>query len=223
MISFVGASSRGGFSTKAATRPSSSVGHDAEGGGVGHRVEGDGALGAARAVEGHESGQVEIGEDIAVDHDEGLVDAGERGGEPDGAGRVERLGLDGVRQAHAGDPAIGIGLHEGIGQVAEREDGLIDAVGGEVTEHTLDHGHPDDREHLLGGRERQRAEPRPLAAQRGQPLSLLGRRGGRRLRRRRGRRSDVVVVTGAVVVVVPTAPCVEVVPAAVVVVVATGA
>ena len=80
-------------------------GHDAEGGRVGHRVEGDRPLGAPLAVEGHEAGQVQVGQDVAVDHDEGLVDAGEGGGEADGAGRVERLGLDGVGQPDSRRPA----------------------------------------------------------------------------------------------------------------------
>ena len=39
---------------------------------------------------------VEVGEHVAVDHDEALVDAGVARGEADGAGGVERLGLDGV-------------------------------------------------------------------------------------------------------------------------------
>ena len=57
-----------------------------------------------------ESGEIEVTEHVTVDDDEGLVDSGESGGEADGAGRVERLGLDGVGQPHAGDLAVGIGL-----------------------------------------------------------------------------------------------------------------
>jgi hypothetical protein len=64
--------------------------------------EGDGALGAALAVERHQRREVEIGEHVAVDDHEGLVDPAEAGGEADGTGRVERFGLDGVGQADAG-------------------------------------------------------------------------------------------------------------------------
>ena len=206
------------------TRPSIIGGHHAEGGRVGHRVEGDGALGAALAVEGDQGRQIEVGEHVAVDHDEGLVDAGEGGGEPDGAGRVERLGLDGIGQPHAGDPAVRVGLQKGVGQVAERKDRILDAVGGEVAEHPLDHRHPDDREHLFGRRERQRPEPRPLAAHEDNRLHYLVvvvDEGFVVVVDEAG--VDVVVVSGADVVVVADCTVLDVVPAAVVVVVATGA
>ena len=72
--------------------------HHAEGRRIGHRMQGDRPLGAALAVEGHEAGQVEVGEHVAVHHDEGLGDAGERRGKAHRARRVERLGLDGVGQ-----------------------------------------------------------------------------------------------------------------------------
>ena len=172
-------------------------------------MEGDGALGAALAMKGHQRRQIEIREHISVDDDEGLVDAGERGGEADGAGRVERFGLDGVGHTHAGDPAVRVGLHEGVGQVAERKDGVIDAVRGEVPEHPLNHGNADNGEHLLGGRERQGAKPRPLAPNEDDCLHYLvvvvdeG---------------FVVVVTAGFVVVVAGALVVVVTPAAVVVV-----
>ena len=45
---------------------------------------------------------VEVGEHVAVDDDEGVVDAGRPGGEGDGPAGVQRLGLDGVAQRHAG-------------------------------------------------------------------------------------------------------------------------
>ena len=79
-------------------------GHHAEGGRIGHRVQGDRPLGAALAMEGHQARQVEVGEDVTVDDDEGLVDAGEGRGEADGPGRVERFGLDRVGQAGSRPP-----------------------------------------------------------------------------------------------------------------------
>jgi hypothetical protein len=52
-----------------------------------------------RTVEVHQLRHVEVGEDVAVDDDERLVDACRVGSETDGTGRVERLGFDGVAQA----------------------------------------------------------------------------------------------------------------------------
>ena len=95
-----------------------------------------------------------------------------------------------------------------------------------MPEHALDHRNADDREHLLGRRERQGTQPRPLAADEDDRLHYFvvvvrGRRGGRGGR--------VVVVAGVVVVVaagalvvVAVGAVVVVAPATVVVVVATG-
>ena len=77
-------------------------------------------------------GEVEVGEHVAVDHDEALVDAGVAGGEADGAGGVERLGLDGVVEPHPGADAVGVGRREGVGPEAERQHRLVDAVAAEV-------------------------------------------------------------------------------------------
>ena len=51
-------------------------GHDAEARRVLDRCEGDGALAAVRVVERHERADVEVGEHVAVDDEEALVDAG---------------------------------------------------------------------------------------------------------------------------------------------------
>ena len=66
-----------------------------------------------------ERGDVEIGQHVTVGDDERVVDAGVLGGEPDRAGRVERLGLDGVVERDAAAPAVGEGLDERLGQEAE--------------------------------------------------------------------------------------------------------
>ena len=102
-----------------------------------------------RVVEGDEGGEVEVGQDVAVDDDEALVDAGVAGGEADGAGGVERLGLDRVAQPHAGARPVGIGSLEGVGPVAERQHGLVDPVAGQPGDDPLDHRPVDDRQHLL--------------------------------------------------------------------------
>ena len=48
------------------------------------------------SVEAHQRADVEVGEHVAVDDEERVVDAGFERGEADGAGGVERLGLDRV-------------------------------------------------------------------------------------------------------------------------------
>ena len=82
----------GGFSTKASTRPSVVGGHHAEADGSSTGVRAIVASAAPLAVEGHQGAEVEVGEDVAVDHEERLVDAGVAGGEGHGSGSVEGLG-----------------------------------------------------------------------------------------------------------------------------------
>jgi hypothetical protein len=86
---------------------------------------------------------------VTVDHHEALGDAGVVGGEADGPGGVERLGLDGVVQLDAGARAVGIRVGEGVGLVPERQHRLGDAVGAQVGDDVLDHRPVDDRQHLL--------------------------------------------------------------------------
>ena len=117
-------------------------------------------------MEGDQRADVEVGEDVAVDHEEPLVDAGLEGGEADGAGGVERLGLDGVVQLHAGAAAVGVGVHEGVGPVAERQDGVGRRRSGAELERRPARSSVDRTigEHLLGGVEGQRAEAGAEAA-----------------------------------------------------------
>src|SRR5262245_25093420 len=137
--------------------------HDAVARRVGHRVQGDRALGPGGVVEGDEPPDVEVGQNVAVEHQEPLGDARVAGGEQDGPGRVERLGLDGVVQRGAGAPTVGVAPPEPVRAVAERQHDVVDAVVGEVADDMLDHRPVDDRQHLLGPRQRQgsqaRAEP----------------------------------------------------------------
>jgi putative FmdB family regulatory protein len=73
-------------------------------------------------------GDVEVGEDVAVDRQHPLVQPGDPGGERNGSGGVERLWLHRVEQTHAGAGAIGELGGEGVGLVAEREHDLVHAV-----------------------------------------------------------------------------------------------
>ena len=74
--------------------------------------------------------EVEVGEHVAVEHEEALGDAGVERGEADGAGGVARLGLDGVVEVDAGAAPVGVGGLEGVGPVAQRQHGLGRRRGG---------------------------------------------------------------------------------------------
>ena len=91
-------------------------------------VQRDRGLGTNAVVEGDQTGDVEIGEHVAVHHDEALVDAGVDGREADGAGRVEGLIFYGVVQLDARAPTVGVGGREHVGAVPEREHGMVNAV-----------------------------------------------------------------------------------------------
>jgi hypothetical protein len=122
------------------------------------------SLGTALSMECDEGAEIEIGEHVAVDDDKGLIDAPVEGSEPDRTGRVERFGLDGIRQRDPRRTSIGVGLLEGVREVAQRKNCLVHAVRRQVRQHPLDHGHPDDGQHLFGYRQREGTQPRPLAA-----------------------------------------------------------
>ena len=158
LMRFVGASSRGGFSMNAITRPASSVGTtpniDGSSTGVRWRVPS-----APRARwKSTSDAHIEIGEDVAVHDEKRLVDAGLTGREADGAGGVERLRLDGVAQTHTGAGGVRERFDERVGLVPERQDRLVDAERREVADHPVDHRPMDDRQHLLRLAERQRSQ-----------------------------------------------------------------
>lgn len=93
-----------------------------------------------RTVEVHQLRHVEVGEDVAVDDDERLVDACRVGSETNGTGRVERLGFDGVAHGDTGTRAIGERLHERLGLETQRERHLGDATTAEAGDQPLDDG-----------------------------------------------------------------------------------
>ena len=66
-----------------------------------------------------EGGCVDVGEHVSVEDEEGVVDPGRLRREPHGAGGVERLRLDGVRERDPGHPIVGKGREECVGAVAE--------------------------------------------------------------------------------------------------------
>jgi hypothetical protein len=123
------------------------------------------ATGIVATVEGHQGGHVDIGQDVTVDGDEGLVHRSEPRREPDGtrpcpAVRAPRRRTTGSRRHHR----IGIGGGEGVGTVAERKDRLVDPGVGQMDENPFEQRDLDHGEQLLGRGVRQGTKPRPLAA-----------------------------------------------------------
>ncbi len=114
-------------------------------------------------MEADQRAHVEVGEDIAVHDQKGVVDPTVGSGEGDGAGGVQRRGLDGVAEPDAPGPILGKGAEEGVRSVAERQQRLLHAVGGQVGEHALDHGLLDHGEQLLGGGVGEGSKARSLA------------------------------------------------------------
>jgi hypothetical protein len=112
-------------------------------------VQGNSALGTSRPVKGHQRRQVQVGQHIPVDHHERVLHPTVGGREADGTSGVERLGLDGIDQGDAGSTAVGVGLPERVGEIAQRQDRPFDTVYSQVPEYPFEHGHADNRQHLL--------------------------------------------------------------------------
>ena len=109
-------------------------------------------------------GDIEIGEHIAVDDDERLIDPRRLGGETNSAGSVERRRFDGVCQRYTSALSIVIRLPEDVFFVAERQHDLIHTVGAEPADDMLEHRCTDHRQHLLRCGEGERSETGSEAA-----------------------------------------------------------
>ena len=103
LIQLVGALPCGGFSTNAITSPSARVGTTPNADGSSTCVRQIVASAPALVVERDQRAEVEVGEHVAVAHDEALVDA--LGREADRAGGAERLVLDRVAQRQVAEAA----------------------------------------------------------------------------------------------------------------------
>ena len=137
--------------------------HDAEPGRVVDRCEADRRLRPSLAVEADQRAHVEVREDVAVHDQKGVVDPTVGRGEGDGAGGVQRRGLHGVAEPDPPRPVLGKGAEEGVRPVAEGQQRLLHAVGGEMGEHALDHGLLDHGEQLLGDGVGEGSKARSLA------------------------------------------------------------
>ncbi len=113
---------------------------------------------------GDQRGDVEIGDDVAVHHDERVVDAGVLGREPDRAGRVERFGLDRVVEPRTAAEAVRERLQERLGLEPERQRHVGDAAFDEAADEPGDHRLVTDRQHRLRDVVRERPHPRAETA-----------------------------------------------------------
>ena len=113
---------------------------------------------------GDEGGGVEVGDDVAVDRQERVVDAGALGREADRAGGVERLRLDGVAQLDTSATTVGEGGAERIGEIPERQRHRGDTGALETAGQAGDDRLVTDRQHRLRHRVGQRAQPGAEAA-----------------------------------------------------------
>ena len=78
--------------------------------------------------------------------------------EGNGAARIERAGLDGVRERDAGAPAFRVRRNERVRAVTERKNYPVYTVVGQLFYDSLYYGATSDREHLFGRRKREWAQ-----------------------------------------------------------------
>ena len=92
--------------------------HHAESRRILDRGERDGPFGSPTSVKVDQSPNIEVGQHVAVDDEERVVDPDVAGRKADGAGGVHGLWFDGVREMDTTSPVVGKGSHEGVGSVA---------------------------------------------------------------------------------------------------------
>ena len=141
--------------------------HQAVGGGVLDRVQPERRLCAALLVSPQQRGQVEVGEDIAVERQEAVFEAIAElvGGKTNRTGGAPSLRLD-----HVGDPhprpllLTAQRLAQDVGQEAAGEHDLVNAVPGQPLDHVGKKGPVDQSQGGLGNGLGKRPQPRPLAS-----------------------------------------------------------
>ena len=112
--------------------------------------------------------QVDVGEDVAVEHQEAVVE--QRLGVLERAAGAERRRLLDVAQLDAEGAAVAEHVAHAGGHVPAGDDDVVDAVRAQPVEHEGDEGPVDERDDRLGDRRGQRAQPRAFAARQDQRL-----------------------------------------------------
>jgi hypothetical protein len=107
-------------------------------------------------------GQVEIREDVAVQHHEPLTEQALVGGEPDRARRAQRLVLLNVGDRGAARDLVAQRAAQVLRPEATGHHDLVDPVTTEPLDHVADEGTIDQRQRRLGLGQGQRTQPRAL-------------------------------------------------------------
>jgi hypothetical protein len=113
-------------------------------------------------VELQQLGQVDVGEDVAGDDEERLVEL--VAGVADAAGGAERDGLVRVRHRHAVLAAVAEVRLDVVGEEGDRDDDLVEAVLLEQRDDVLHHRTVGEGQHRLRRVRRERPQPGALAA-----------------------------------------------------------
>ena len=121
----------------------------------------------------HQRGQVEVGEHVAVEREEAVLE--QVGGELDRSGRAARLGLLDVAQPRPPGDLVAERRAELIRQEAAGEDDLVDAVPGEPVDHVSEKRPVDQRDDRLREGQRDRPQTRPVPADEDQRLHARSR------------------------------------------------
>ena len=159
-----------GFSTKPVTSPSSSVRTSPYALGSSTGVSASVPRAPRASCRAICAVDVEVGEDVAVEHQEALVE--QVLGELQRPARAERLGLLDVAQPHAVRAAVAEHVADAAGEEAAGHDHVVHAVAAQPLEHEGDERAVDERHDRLRDRRGQRPQPRPLAAGEDQRLHL---------------------------------------------------
>src|SRR3712207_3355595 len=129
--------------------------------GVVDAVESYGRESLLLLVEGDELAQVHVGEGVAGDYHEGVVEPVRQA--LHAAGRALELFLPAQGDGHAVDlRGLAVGGEQGVGQVVDVDVDLLYTVAGQQAEDVLDDRGVHDRGHGLGDLAGEREEPRAL-------------------------------------------------------------
>ena len=126
------------------------------------RGQPDGGQRLVLVVEVDDLVEVDVGEHVAGDHEEALVELVH--GVADRAGRAERLLLGGVDHPHAELGAVAEVGADVVGQEGDGDHDLVEAVALQQLDDVLHHRPVGQRQHRLRGVRRQRTQPAALAA-----------------------------------------------------------
>ena len=137
--------------------------HDAELQRVGLPAQRDRDQGAVAPVEAHQPGQIQVGQGVTRDDEEGLVPQGVLGVLHAARG-AERFFLGGVLQAHAHVLAVTEVVAHQRGEELHRDHGLGEAMSLDQAQHVLHDRAIHHRQHRLGLVGGHRPQPGPLTA-----------------------------------------------------------